>query len=93
MPIAIMPRDMTLEKSLSAVFFTVPLRVTKKTYSLLFLQIAHRQEGFHGFARLQCNQVADVFALAGSTDVGDLVHLQPVHASRVGEHQQVVVRD
>ena len=31
MPMAMMPRDITLLKSLSGVFFTVPLRVAKKT--------------------------------------------------------------
>ncbi len=32
MPIAIIPRDITFEKSFSGVFFTVPCRVTKKMY-------------------------------------------------------------
>jgi hypothetical protein len=38
------------------------------------------------------DQVADVFAFAGSADVGNFVHLQPVNASGVGEDQDVGVR-
>ncbi len=40
-------------------------------------------------ARLQSNQVAYVFAFAGGADVGDLIHLQPVHAAGIGEDENV----
>ena len=58
----------------------------------LFFEIAHRQHGADRLARLQADQVADVLAFAGGADVGNLVHLQPVHASGVGEDENVSVR-
>src|SRR5207244_126985 len=37
------------------------------------------------------NKVANVLALAGGADIGNLVHLQPVHAAPVGEDENVGV--
>ena len=60
--------------------------------AIFFFQIADGEHGAHGFARLQADQVADVLALAGSADVGNLIHLEPVDAPGVGEDQNVGVR-
>src|SRR5581483_1883544 len=54
-------------------------------------QVTDGQHGANRLSRLQRNQVADVFALAGGADIGNLVHLQPVHAPGVGENQNVGV--
>ena len=55
-------------------------------------EIADGEHGANRLARLQADQVADVLAFAGSADVGNFVHLQPVDASGVGEDQNVGVR-
>ena len=91
MLMAMMPRDITWEKSFTSVFFTVPLRVAKKTY--LPSSSRSRTASMVRTVSPGCkaDQVADVLALAGGADVGNLVHLQPVHASRVGEDQDVGV--
>ena len=54
----------------------------------LFFEIANGEHGAHGLAGLQVEQVADVLALAGGADVGNLVHLEPVDAAGVGEDQR-----
>src|ERR1700674_3086867 len=63
----------------------------KEYIPALFFQIPHREHGAYRFARLQADQVADVLPFAGSRDVGNLIKLQPVHAPRVGEDQNVSV--
>ena len=57
----------------------------------LLFQVAHREQGAHALARLQRHQVGDGLALARGAELGNLVHLQPVHAAGVGEHQDVIV--
>src|SRR6185369_125126 len=57
-----------------------------------FFQIAYGEHRADRFSRLQSDQIAYVFAFAGSTDIGDLIHLQPVHASGVGEDENEGVR-
>src|SRR6266567_286000 len=59
---------------------------------IFFFEIAHGEHGLHGFAGLQSDQVADVFAFAGGADVGNLVDLEPVDAALVGKNQNVGVR-
>ena len=54
-------------------------------------EIADCEHGTHGFAGLQGNQVAHVLALSGCANVGDLVDLQPVDTTGVGEDQDVSV--
>src|SRR5581483_11627915 len=90
MPMAMMPRDMTLEKSFSSVFFTVPLR-GEEDVSSFFFEVTHGEHGPYCLARLQRYQVADVLALAGGADIRDLVHLEPVNAAAVGEDKNVCV--
>ena len=38
---------------------------------------------------LQADEIADVLALAGRAHIGNLIHLEPVHASGIGEDQNV----
>src|SRR5580704_15519183 len=59
---------------------------------IFFLEITHRHQRLHGFAGLQADQVADVFALACGADVGNFVDVQPVDAALVGEDENVGVR-
>src|SRR5206468_5136375 len=57
-----------------------------------FFEVLHIQDRRDLLAGLQRDQVADVFALAGGTDVWDLVHLEPEDAAGIGEAEQIVVR-
>ena len=61
----------------------------EENISARFFQIAHCDHGADGFSGLQADEIADVFALAGGAHIGSLVHLEPVHASGVGEDQNV----
>src|SRR5208282_297097 len=63
----------------------------KEDVAVFFFQVAYGEHGAHGFSRLQSDEVADMLALAGGAHVGNLIHLQPVDASRVGEDQHVGV--
>src|SRR5665213_1576090 len=59
---------------------------------LAFLfKVAHGKNGADIFARLQVEQALHGFALACRTDVGNFVHLDPVHAAGVGKAEQVGV--
>ena len=53
-----------------------------------FFKIAHRQNGAHILALLQVEQALHGFSLARGADVGNLIHLQPIHAAGVGKAQQ-----
>ena len=64
----------------------------KKDVAIFFFQIAYGKHRAYSLARLQANQIANMLAFAGSRDVGNLIHLEPIHASRVGENQNVSVR-
>ena len=55
-------------------------------------EILHRQEGLHGFVRLQIDQAGNVLALAGGAGVGNFVDLEPEDAALGGEDQQIGVR-
>src|SRR5580704_677048 len=57
-----------------------------------FFEIADSENGAHGFAGLQREQAADMFALAGCAHIGDFVNLEPVDASGVGENEKERVR-
>src|SRR5205085_3341374 len=57
-----------------------------------FFQVTNRKHRADRLSGLQRNQVPDMLALAGSPDIGDLVHLEPVHAPRVSEDQNVSMR-
>ncbi len=91
MLMAIMPRDMTCEKSLSFGLLHRAVASGEEDVFAFFFEIANREHGADGFARLQRNQVADVLALAGGAHVGNLIDLQPVDAARIGEDQNVGV--
>ena len=92
MPMAMMPRDITFEKSLSGVFFTVPFCVAKKIYLPSSSRSCTGRMAQHLFARLQVEQALHRLALARRAHVGNLVDLQPVHAAGVGEAEQIGVR-
>ena len=82
---------MTWEKSLSSVFFTVPLRVAKKMYLPSSSRLRTASMVRTVSPGCKDDQVADVFALAGGADVGNFVDLQPVDAAGVGEDEDVGV--
>ena len=63
----------------------------EENVSSFFFQIAHGEHVAHGFAGLQRNQIGNVLALAGCADIGNFIDLQPVHASGVGEDENVGV--
>ena len=54
-------------------------------------EILYREERFHGFIRLQVDQIGNVFALAGCPGVGNLINLQPVDPALVGKNKQVIM--
>jgi hypothetical protein len=81
-----------VQKSRSSVFLTVPLRVAKKTYLPSSSRLRTASMVLDGFAGLQADQIADVFAFAGGADVGNFVDLEPVDAALVGEDENVGVR-
>ena len=87
-----MPRDITWQKSFSSVFFTVPLRVAKKMNLLSSSRLRTASMVRTVSPGCKRDQVADVFAFAGGADVGNLIHLQPVHPPGVGEDQNIGVR-
>ena len=91
MPMAMMPRDMTLQKSLQRRLLHGAVAGGEEDVLAFFFEIAHGEHGAHGFAGLQTDQVADVLALAGGADVRNFVDLEPVDAARVGEDQNVGV--
>ncbi len=92
MAMAMMPRAMTLEKSLSGVFLTVPLRVAKKMNlpSSSRSRTGRMVRTFSPGCRL--SRLCMALALAGGADVGNLVDLEPVDAAGVGEAEQEGVR-
>ena len=90
MPMAMMPRDMTLLKSLSGVFLTVPLRVAKKTNlsSSSRSRTRSKRARFRpAAARPDCRCACP----CRRRYVGNLVHLEPIDAAGVGEDEDVVV--
>src|SRR4029077_11886891 len=54
-------------------------------------EVANREHGADRLSRLQTDEIADVFTFAGSADIRDLIHLQPVNAAAVGEDENVGV--
>src|SRR5258708_1217350 len=58
---------------------------------IFFFEVAHGEHGADGFAGLQSDEVADVFAFAGGAYVGNFVDLEPVDSAFVGEDQDVGV--
>jgi len=69
MPMAMMPRAITFEKSLSGVFLPCLLG-GKENELALFFQIAYRQYGADVLARLQVEQALHGLALARAPTSG-----------------------
>src|SRR5581483_6052437 len=63
----------------------------EKDVPVLFLQVADREHGANALARLERNEVADMFTLAGGADIRNLVNLQPVNPPGIGEDENVGV--
>ena len=88
---AMMPPARGLLNADSSVFFTSP-RWVPMTMNLLSSNSLHGQQRRDAFALLHRHQVGDRLAAAVRTDVGNLVHLQPVGAAAVRENHDVGVR-
>ena len=91
MPMAMMPRAMTLEKSLSGGLLDGAFAGGEEDVLAFFFEVADGQDGADGFAGLQVEQAGHGFAFAGGAHVGDFVDLEPVDAAFVGEAEQVGV--
>ncbi len=87
-----MPVERGLENSLSAVFFTVPLRVAKKMNVPSSSRLRRRDDGGQVLVFLEFHQAGNRLAARGRRSFGNFVHLQPVDAPLRAEQQDVTVR-
>ena len=91
MLMAMMPRAMTLEKSLSGGLLDGAVAGGEEDVLVVLLEVADGEDGDDFFAGLEVDERGHGLALAGGADVGDFVDFDPVDAAGVGEAEQIGV--
>jgi len=85
MLMAMIPRCITCEKSFTALFFTVHYAWQKRRSDFLLPDRVGKHRAY-SLARLQANQMPHA-CLCRQPRCREFIHLEPIHASRVGENQ------